>query len=348
VDSQTAGQVSPESPGSSIPIFQVHPSGLCNLACRHCYSNSGPSVRDELEPELVCSAIRDAAAAGYRVVSVSGGEPFMYRGLLDLLKSAKSAGMRTTVTTNGFFLQPQRLAAIRDYADLIAVSFDGRPQLHNRIRASRKAFECLIAGVSNLRANGFNFGLIHTLTHESWEDLLWIAEFAAESGAILLQIHPLERAGRAEKAMPGKSFTTDDTNARAYLLSAALAAKYAGRMTVQLDLLHRSEVLRNPGLIYGSPASMTTRSNPAALMRTLVLETDGTVVPVAYGFSHHYGVCNITEASIGATLSRYMADGFTAFVSLCRDTFDQIANDERVNLFNWHELIVARSHRSTK
>lgn len=338
------GQAVPESLGS-IPIFQIHPTRMCNLACRHCYSHSGPAVRKEIELDFVIRAIRDVAAMGYQVVSVSGGEPFMYGGLLDLLKCAKSVGMRTTVTTNGFFLQPENLAAIRDYADLVAVSFDGPPELHNRIRASQKAFERLVVGVNNLHASGLNFGLIHTLTHQSWEHLLWIAEFAAESGARLLQIHPLERAGRAERAMAAKSFTNDDTNARAYLLSAALAAKYADRMTVQLDLLHRAQVLQNPGLIYGSLASPTSYANPAELMRVLVLETDGTVVPVAYGFSHRYALCNIAGESIRESWPRYLTDIYPAFISLCRDSFDSIARDEHLNLFNWHELLVARSQR---
>ena len=104
----------------------------------------------------------------------------------------------------------------------------------------------------NIRASGLNLGLIHTLTRESWEHLIWIAEFAAKSGARLLQIHPLEHAGRARRALPAESFTNDEINARAYLLTTALAGKYGDRMTVQIDLLHRDEVLRNPDLICGS------------------------------------------------------------------------------------------------
>jgi MoaA/NifB/PqqE/SkfB family radical SAM enzyme len=302
-------------------------------------------MRHALDPDLVCRAIRDAAVLGYRIVSVSGGEPFMYGGLLDLLKCARTVGMGTTVTTNGFFLDPENLAAVRDHVDLIAVSFDGPPELHNRIRASRKAFDRLAAGVNNLLAGGLNFGLVHTLTQESWEHLIWIAEFAAESGARLLQIHPLERAGRAGRAMPAASFTNDEINARAYLLSTVLAAKYADRMTVQIDLLHRDQVLRNPDLIYGAPVGDAIGANPSELTRILVLETDGAVVPVAYGFARRYAICNITGGSIRESWPRYVDDGYPAFAALCRDAFDEIARDARFNLFNWYELIVARSRR---
>jgi organic radical activating enzyme len=40
---------------------------------------------------------------GYQVVSISGGEPFLYRRLADLLRHARALGMQTTVITNGYF-----------------------------------------------------------------------------------------------------------------------------------------------------------------------------------------------------------------------------------------------------
>jgi len=45
-------------------------------------------VREELSPELLYGAIADAAAEGYTVVSVSGGEPLLYRPLAALLRHA--------------------------------------------------------------------------------------------------------------------------------------------------------------------------------------------------------------------------------------------------------------------
>src|SRR5271168_4985172 len=84
-------------------ILQIHPSLRCNLSCAHCYSSSGPAVRAELDAFTICRVISDAAAMGYRVVSVSGGEPLMYSALDKVLGHAKSLDMLTTVTTNGFF-----------------------------------------------------------------------------------------------------------------------------------------------------------------------------------------------------------------------------------------------------
>jgi MoaA/NifB/PqqE/SkfB family radical SAM enzyme len=113
-------------------------------------------VRTELDPALISSLVSDE---------------FLYPGLLDVLRHAKSLGLRTTVTTNGYFLQQRRLEPLRDFVDVLAVSLDGPPELHNRLRGSPRAFDRLGAGLKSLRASGLKFGFIHTLTQETWEHL---------------------------------------------------------------------------------------------------------------------------------------------------------------------------------
>src|ERR1039457_6235914 len=61
-------------------ILQIHPTLRCNLQCEHCYSSSGPWSREELDLDVVNNVVSDAARMGYGVLSVSGGEPFLYPG----------------------------------------------------------------------------------------------------------------------------------------------------------------------------------------------------------------------------------------------------------------------------
>ena len=90
---------------TSLPIFQVHPLQRCNLACLHCYSDSSPSATAALEwPALEC-AVRAAASWGYRVLSVSGGEPLLYPRLEQLLDLGHRLGMATSVVTNGLLVK---------------------------------------------------------------------------------------------------------------------------------------------------------------------------------------------------------------------------------------------------
>jgi MoaA/NifB/PqqE/SkfB family radical SAM enzyme len=338
----------PTPSGASGParnaIIQIHPSLRCNLSCAHCYSSSGPAVSTELDAAVVCEVISDAAAMGYQVVSVSGGEPMMYGGLDEVLAHAKSLGLRTTVTTNGFFTGQKRLERLRELVDVLAVSLDGPPELHNEIRGSARAFERLEAGLKNVLKAGIPFGFIHTLTRRNWEHLLWVAEFAAASGAQLLQIHPLELAGRAGSQMTSDA-PEEDIRAKVYILAFALADKYGDTMKVQLDLLYRDHLREEPGLVYaGESDGESGGAAPAQSLGLIVLEADGTVVPVSYGFSRSYRLCNVKEQRLADVWPDYLTNGYPAFRDLCRQVWDELSAPDAPLLSNWHEVIVSRSH----
>src|ERR1700732_2069259 len=163
-------------------ILQIHPTRRCNLRCLHCYSSSGPEERGELPVALLADALTDAAAEGYTVASFSGGEPLLYRPLRELLDHAHGRGMATTVTSNGMLL-------------------DGTPASHDRMRADPRAFATMASRLGRLRDSGIPFGFIFTLTQHNLHELEWVAGFAVEQGARLLQIHPLEAAGRATEEL---------------------------------------------------------------------------------------------------------------------------------------------------
>jgi len=304
-------------------------------------------VRTELDPAVVCGLVSDAARMGYQVVSFSGGEPFLYSGLREVLQHAKSLGLRTTVTTNGYFLQPRRLERLRDLVDVLAVSLDGPPEMHNRLRGSPRAFDRLCDGLASLRGSGLNFGFIHTLTQETWEHLSWIAEFAAASGARLLQLHPLEMAGRAEGRL-GTLCAEEDGLAKAYLVATALAAKYRESMSVQVDLLHREQVMRAPAMVYADDLTGDWDAvAPADLLGLIVMEADGTVVPISYGFSRRYQICSLKEQGLGQGWQSFLRGSYPGFRRLCRELFDELLSPNQPPLFNWHERVVARSRLST-
>lgn len=325
-------------------ILQIHPSLRCNLSCAHCYSSSGPMARTELDAATVCKVVSDAAAMGYQVVSVSGGEPLMYGGLDKVLVHARSLSLLTTVTTNGFFTGQERLDRLCKLVDVLAISLDGPPEIHNEIRGSAHAFERLEAGLENVRKAGIQFGFIHTLTQRNWEHLLWVAEFAAGNGARLLQIHPLELTGHAASQMAADA-PEDDVLAKVYVLAFALASKYGDTMKVQLDLLYRDHLREEPGLVYAEePEGKRDQTTPAQFLGLLVLEPDGTVVPVSYGFSRRYKLCNVKERGLADAWPDYLANGYPEFKALCRRVWDELCAPDAPLLSNWHEVIASRSY----
>jgi len=89
VSSAPPGSMVNSSPTGVAPVLQLHPTRLCNIACAHCYSGSGPTVRGELPLELLSDCLEAAAGLGYRQLAVSGGEPLLYGPLPELLGRAR-------------------------------------------------------------------------------------------------------------------------------------------------------------------------------------------------------------------------------------------------------------------
>ena len=187
-------------------VVQVHPTRRCNLTCVHCYSDSGPKAAGELPLPVLENLVADAAALGYEVLAVSGGEPFMYPDLPGFLRQAKAAGLTCLLTSNGTLVSPRRLEPLAGCLDLLVLSLDGPRPEHDRMRGRDGAYDAMARRIGSVRQAGIPFGFLFTLTQHNVHQLAWAAEFAAASGASLLQVHPLEASGRGRslhRAVPG-------------------------------------------------------------------------------------------------------------------------------------------------
>ncbi|HEV7922642.1 MAG TPA: radical SAM protein [Thermoanaerobaculia bacterium] len=324
-------------------IVQVHPTLTCNLRCTHCYSGSGPELRGELDLGLLEDALTDAAALGYESVAVSGGEPFAYRSLVPLLEHARGLGLRTLVTTNGTLLDDARAKRLRPLVDVLAISVDGPPEIHNQVRASSRAFEQTERGLAVARAHGFRFGIIHALSKRTWEHLAWLGDFAVEHGAALLQIHPLERVGRAADGMADDA-PDDEVLARAWLLAAAIETVHPD-LVVQYDVFDREIVLRRPEIVYASEGD-AENATAADLLNLLVIEHDGTVVPLTYGISRAFAVCNVKHRRLRQAWPLYQAAAYRDFRAFCKTIWEDVkATPTELPFFDWHELVATSSRR---
>jgi MoaA/NifB/PqqE/SkfB family radical SAM enzyme len=289
----------------------------------------------------VRDALGDACELGYDTVSFSGGEPFLDPELPVLARYARDLGMRVTVTTNATVLTNRRLDKVASWLTGVAVSVDGPPAQHNQLRGTFWAFDRMQAGLAALRRRQITFGLIHTLTNTSIQHLPWLADFALAEGARLLHIHPLELTGRAAPELTDLHLATAPLE-RAYLAALFLAAAHRDRLTVQFDALLRAEILNHPEVLH--LPSRGAGEGRADLPQILVIEPDGAVVPVAWGFSRRYAIASLTSERLSTGFSRWLTDGRAPFTSLGQQVFHMIETTPDLTVVNWLEWLVAQSH----
>ena len=329
-------------PTGASRILQIHPTLRCNLRCLHCYSSSGPEERTELPVDLLGDAIAAARTEGYTVVSVSGGEPLMYKPLAELLDHAHACGALTTVTTNGMLLTKRHLGELAGRLDLLAISLDGPPASHNRMRSSEHAFSQMESRLEDLRASGIPFGFIFTLTQRNVHELDWVARFAAEQGARLLQIHPLEEVGRARRLLAGDR-PDELESAYAFLEAARLRELYAERLTVQLDLVHGDLLRAAPERAYAD--DVDSDAPLAELVSPLVIEASGLVVPLQFGFAPAYALGNLRVAPLGELAAQWRRERLPAFSRVCRSAFEAITAPADLPFANWYEVVGDRAEQ---
>lgn len=331
--------------GDIVNVIQIHPTLRCNLRCQHCYSTSGPEHKGELALDVLERFLAAAAGEGYNAIGLSGGEPLTWKPLPRLLASARDLGFATSVTSNGLLLNAQRLAQLAPYLALLAISLDGVPASHNRMRGRSRAFEQMRGKLELVRAAGVPFGFIFTLTRDNLDELAWVVEFACAEGANLLQIHPLEQVGRARDYLLQPP---DDLELSfAFLEVARLQQQYRDRLTLQFDVADRQLIAREPCRAFAGPAPAARQamdSPLAALVSPLVVQEDGWVVPIQHGFGTAHAIAHLDRGPFQAQAARWKRERHAHFVELAQRVWADISEaPEHLPFTNWYAAITTAS-----
>ena len=158
------GNSVPQVPFVSLDTVWFQVAGtICNLRCTHCFISCSPDNHNHemMSLESVRGFLEEAARLGVREYYFTGGEPFMNRDLLPILRETLRFGP-AAVLTNGLFFDAERCRELRsimdgsEYSLDIRISIDGwGPGDHDRIRGAG-TFNRTLDGISRLAAAGIN------------------------------------------------------------------------------------------------------------------------------------------------------------------------------------------------
>lgn len=156
---------------SKYPVLsEVAVTYRCNAACVFCYAGCNCTVNPVgSEEEMSLAEVRrvlDVLAADAKVPSVSftGGEATLRSDLPDMIRHARSLGLRVNLITNGIRCASERHVAELAEAGLHSaqVSIEGTtPEVHEAVTQVPGSFARATAGVRNLASAGLH---VHTNT----------------------------------------------------------------------------------------------------------------------------------------------------------------------------------------
>ena len=277
----------------------------------------------------------------FNVISISGGEPFLYSELKELLQSTRELGYHNQVVSNGMLLKSKKNIETLKFIDSIAISIDGDRDLHNEMRASKFAFDKMLEGVQVLKENDISYGFIHTVTKKSWQNIPELLELVKNLGGRLLQLHPIESAGRAIEELNNDFFLSQDDLHRIFILTSII--KETTDIEIQLDLLHKHYIKEQPKVIFGDVNEVNGIKD---LLKEIIITEKGEVLPISYGFSNDFIIHNLKQkhTNFENSIETFLDIKGNQLKELLSTTYQNILSDEENDLFNWGELIVAQSN----
>ena len=323
------------------PVVQVHPTRRCNLSCAHCYTASGPHERVELPLPLLTDAVDDATRLGYQQLEVSGGEPFLYRGLADLLEAGRQAGMVTSVTTNGMLLTAERLDQVAPWLDVLAISVDGPPAHHDLLRRSPTAFEQMQAHLCQVRANGVPFSFRFTLTRYNIHQLDWLARFASDEGAAMVEVHPLTGIGRASIALRGAE--PDPFELLAAVVEIERLRERHPHLALRVETTLQSQLLEHPTAFVGDPDGPLTD-----LVPVLIVDDLGGVTPLTHDLDPSYRLGSLLDGRLTDLAEAWQGRTARSLAALLTATHADLAGSSDHPACSWYDAVARRSRTSER
>ncbi len=142
-------------------VIVISPTMRCNLRCTGCYAFEYRHDGD-LPLEVVDRVVREAKEIGCYFFTISGGEPFIRRDMLDLYEKHDDAVFQ--VYTNGTLIDDAVAARLGELGNVApAISVEGfQPETDARRGAG--VWDKVMAAMDRLREAGVIFGFSGTVT----------------------------------------------------------------------------------------------------------------------------------------------------------------------------------------
>jgi len=295
----------------------------CNLRCAHCFMGGAPEREESLDPDEVFALLQEFAACGGQYVTLSGGEPLLYRQFAAVARSVKQRGLYGTVISNGTLLRAADLALLDELGFNLAISLDGiTPEVNARIRgrSSAKPIEAIERALDRLGPD--RFILSFTPVKANLTELPRLFEFVETKGIRRLNLSLYEAVGRA---VDHPHLLTMDAADRLTVMRAVYrqAVRWAGR--TEIDFNDTRDILTQ-----FSPERTSAELHP--LWRGVRVTSTGDVYPSSFGAVERFRLGNIRETPFATLLgSATLRDLYHALIDRdgktvkCRDcTWRQI------------------------
>lgn len=169
----------------------------CNLSCKYCYAESGASKKKTLDIEELKKVVDEVKCISTNVdYTLSGGEPFLYPNLFELMEYIHSLDNKIFLLTNGMYITEENSKKVAKLCSLIKISIDGSNEEINSITRGKNSFQSALNGFKILMSDKANVQVTMTVTQKNIGDIKNMLKLFGNR----LTLQPFFKAGRGTES----------------------------------------------------------------------------------------------------------------------------------------------------
>ncbi len=260
-------------------FIQWHVTENCNLLCKHCYQ--GERSHEELPFSLIKRTVAEASdmiaewSDRYEItfnpsMNITGGEPFLRKDLVDILRAVKQKGFEVYLLTNGTLVDDERAKMLADLGvDGVQVSVEGAEEVHDAIRGAG-SYAAATAGVERLVDADLDVTLNVTLSTMNVEQVRKVITYGSHVGVRRIGFSRLVPSGKG-RALMTHMLSRDD-----------LKGLYRSLLSLELHSLKvvtGDPVAAQISMPLNGDAGAVAMSGCAAGVSGLTIQQNGNVMP---------------------------------------------------------------------
>jgi radical SAM protein with 4Fe4S-binding SPASM domain len=161
-------------------------TNMCNLKCKHCYQDAGPSpTPDELSLEEKFDLVDRLVDSGVKIPVVSGGEPLIHPDFFPVLERMVGRGMHTAAASNATTISKEVAQRLKESGlNYIEISLDSvRPERHDEFRGAEGTWQQTVDGLKNCVEAGIFTAVATVFTRSTVGEVDEMVDFTASIGA---------------------------------------------------------------------------------------------------------------------------------------------------------------------
>jgi len=174
---------------------------MCNCSCIYCNVDATMKpTPNELNTKEALHLVDDVYDFGSKWFGIKGGEPLLRKDIFEIIRHAKSLGLKVCLLTNGHYVNGEIYDNLVKNEVYTGVSVDGPEKINDALRG-KGSYQKALSAIQKLSNAGILSGLTAAITSLNYRNLDHVVALAREYKAHFAWFNHLVPSGRAKQSI---------------------------------------------------------------------------------------------------------------------------------------------------